>query len=421
MRIWKESWVSDLRNPWLQSPPAGGLEEATMNSLKNTTGTGWDDDILLDHFNNRDQMLIKQVPVSLNQPQDRWKWVHNLKGIYTVKCGHYHLSSTQPSSPFNTKCAGLRKLWSSPISPKAKNLMWRVYMGLLPTMKSLVEKRVEEDSSCPSYHDGMEDTLHTLVTCRVAQTSRNTSLRGQGQYGTVTFAAWWDKLASVCTSDQLQWCAMMCWLLWNGRNAWVWKKHIQDYILIYSTAMNILKEWQQAQPQSLPLQRPMVEAGDRKWKPLTAGFTKCNVDGATIIHAPHVGFGFMIRNEDGGLVAARNGRLDGLANGLIAEALRCREALVWIQRNGLHNVTIESDSLVLVSQINKGSIYNSNVWLIIDDCRSLIRSLSDCDIVHVRCSVSHCLAKVLFLGLKWVNGGALLPSSIIYMAQDLII
>ena len=157
VRIWQESWVPDLRNPWLQSPPAGGLEEATMNSLKNITGTGWDDDILLDYFNSRDQALIKQVPVSLSQPQDRWKWVHDLKGIYTVKCGHYLLSSTQPNSPFNTECASLRKLWSSPIPPKAKNIVWRVYMGLLPTMKSLVEKRVVEDSSCPSNDNGMED------------------------------------------------------------------------------------------------------------------------------------------------------------------------------------------------------------------------------------------------------------------------
>ena len=87
-------------------------------------------------------------------------------------------------------------------------------------------------------------------------------------------------------------------------------------------------------------------------------------------------------------------------NGLIAEALRCREALVWIKRNGLQTVTIESDSLVLASQINKGSIYNSSVWLIIDGCRSLIRSLSDCDIVHVRRSVSHCLAKASVSGSK---------------------
>ena len=167
VKIWQEPWVPNLRNQWLQSPPAGGLEEATMNSLKNNTGTGWDDDILLDHYNMRDQALIKQVPVSLNQPQDQWKWVHDLKGFYTVKCGHYHLSSTQLNFPFNIECASLRKLWSFPIPPKAKNPVWRVYMGLLPTMKSLVEKRVVENSSCPSYHDGMEDlfTPSHLPSC----------------------------------------------------------------------------------------------------------------------------------------------------------------------------------------------------------------------------------------------------------------
>ena len=85
---------------------------------------------------------------------------------------------------------------------------------------------------------------------------------------------------------------------------WV-KKHRQDYSLVYSTEVNVVKEWQQAQPHSLPFQRPTVEAGDQKWKPPVAGSTKCNVDGAITLHAPHVGFGFVIRNEVGGLVAAR--------------------------------------------------------------------------------------------------------------------
>ena len=54
------------------------------------------------------------------------------------------------------------------------------------------------------------------------------------------------------------------------------------------------------------------------------------------------------------------------------------------------------DSLILVTQINRGSTYKSSVGLIIDDCRTLILSLNGCSIVHVLRSanqITHCLAK----------------------------
>ena len=62
--------------------------------------------------------------------------------------------------------------------------------------------------------------------------------------------------------------------------------------------------------------------------------------------APQVGFSFVLRAEDGVLVAAKNGRLESPADTLTAKALGCREALVWIQRYGLRNVTVVSDSLI---------------------------------------------------------------------------
>ena len=61
----------------------------------------------------------------------------------------------------------------------------------------------------------------------------------------------------------------------------------------------------------------------------------------------------------------------------------CREALVWIQENGVENVIVESDSLVLVSSIHNASEDSSGVGLIIKDCKTLINSLWNCSTVHV--------------------------------------
>ena len=47
-------------------------------------------------------------------------------------------------------------------------------------------------------------------------------------------------------------------------------------------------------------------------------------------------------------MVAENGKLDAPTDALVAEALSWGEALSWIKGNGLQNITVESDSLVLV-------------------------------------------------------------------------
>ena len=58
------------------------------------------------------------------------------------------------------------------------------------------------------------------------------------------------------------------------------KKRRQNFSLIFTAAVSILKEWKQAQPLSAPLQSLIVDPGGRKWRPPVAGCFKCNVDGA---------------------------------------------------------------------------------------------------------------------------------------------
>ena len=76
-----------------------------------------------------------------------------------------------------------------------------------------------------------------------------------------------------------------------------------------------------------------------------------------------LGFGFIVSNSRGGVIVAKNGRLDGPSKALVAESLGCREALRWIRRPGLENIIIESDSQMLVSAFRKIGSYNSSVGL----------------------------------------------------------
>ena len=82
-----------------------------------------------------------------------------------------------------------------------------------------------------------------------------------------------------------------------------------------------------------------------------------------------VGFGFVLRNDKGCFVAAKNGCSHGLMEPLIAESLSCREALNWLKRNGHQHVILESDCQSLVSVLHGSHVLNSTAGLIIKNCK----------------------------------------------------
>ena len=59
-----------------------------MVSLKTTSGVAWEEDILRDLFNDRDRMLILQIPLSIRPSQDQWQWHYERRGKYSIKSGN---------------------------------------------------------------------------------------------------------------------------------------------------------------------------------------------------------------------------------------------------------------------------------------------------------------------------------------------
>ena len=93
VRIWGDPWLSDALNPYVESPLYSDLENAFVDSLMSTSRNVWEDDILEDLFNERDRNLIRKVPLgSVNRP-DKWYWLLDKKGVYSVKSGYRFLTS----------------------------------------------------------------------------------------------------------------------------------------------------------------------------------------------------------------------------------------------------------------------------------------------------------------------------------------
>ena len=79
-------------------------------------------------------------------------------------------------------------------------------------------RRVTENYLCPYCHSCMEDPPHALVNYRSASSSWEAHPEVFMQHEEESFAAWWDKVDACMTVEQTQVCAVVCWLIWRGRN-----------------------------------------------------------------------------------------------------------------------------------------------------------------------------------------------------------
>ncbi|KAK9166890.1 hypothetical protein Scep_002081 [Stephania cephalantha] len=82
--------------------------------------------------------------------------------------------------------------------------------------------------------------------------------------------------------------------------------------------------------------------------------------------------GVVLRNENGGFLSAMGGKQDGVLDSRIAEVVGVREALSWLKRKEVEEVTIKLNGMVVVQAISNKGRDNSYIWSIIGDCTALV-------------------------------------------------
>ncbi|XP_060968346.1 uncharacterized protein LOC133035920 [Cannabis sativa] len=117
--ILKDPWLKDDVNPFnVSSHPS--LTNKMVNSLMEVDKIEWDNEIILDMFNDRDQRLIWQIPLSAMSTDDSWYWAKENNGFFSVKSA-YRLQQKTFSRPGTNSPANLwKRLWNLKLPPKTK-------------------------------------------------------------------------------------------------------------------------------------------------------------------------------------------------------------------------------------------------------------------------------------------------------------
>ena len=74
VNVWRDPWVLDAHNPYVETISVEGLENATVSMLKSVEGPSWDDDLLRDISSTKGihRRLIQQLPLSMREVRDSW-------------------------------------------------------------------------------------------------------------------------------------------------------------------------------------------------------------------------------------------------------------------------------------------------------------------------------------------------------------
>uniref|UniRef100_A0A803PVV6 Reverse transcriptase zinc-binding domain-containing protein n=1 Tax=Cannabis sativa TaxID=3483 RepID=A0A803PVV6_CANSA len=93
--ILAEPWLPDDVNPFIESLHPG-LVGKTVDSLMKVGLVEWDEKVVTDVLNVRDQSLVWKIPLSSSSTSDMWYWLKDESSLFTLSSRHVPLDSTCP-------------------------------------------------------------------------------------------------------------------------------------------------------------------------------------------------------------------------------------------------------------------------------------------------------------------------------------
>lgn len=210
---------------------------------------GWDEDILRDIFNTRDQQYIRSIVLSENQTEDELYWGKESTGQYTVRSAYRMLQAQKQVRRQEDQNSMWQKTWRIKAPAKVLNLTWRSLSNCLPSKSRLLQKNVNVEPLCETCRMEEETIEYIFCTCTLAvQCWQNITPQIISNNFT-SLVQWWEKVLEVCDNGKRAEVATVCWSLWKARNELIWNKKYTRLNVVIARAKQYLLQWEQAQKQ----------------------------------------------------------------------------------------------------------------------------------------------------------------------------
>ena len=288
-----------------------------------------------------------------------------------------------------------KTLWNLKLPNKIKVFGWRACYRILPTRVNLSKKWIIADNWCEACKTEPETEIHALWNCAVAQdiwASCSTRLQ-KCHVGLKDMMQLWEQLTVRLTIDEFELFLVQAWLIWNQRNALIHGIQLQEPGILNRRAEDYLAEFRLAHSRLVtsPPSSNLIS-----WRPPPPNRFKLNFDAAMFKEVDASGFGAIIWNERGEVMAAFSGKGPPVACSEETEILTCRCAVEFTLECGFREMVVEGDNQSVMFVLERKSCLSSRVGHILQDVLCLLNEFCWSQVQFAKRSantVAHLLAR----------------------------
>lgn len=260
---------------------------------------------------------------------------------------------------------------------------------------NLEKRKIIQDNLCQCCEREPETGVHALWECGAAQDVWAGSITclqklQTSQCDMMELFVWlFDRLSK----SEIEVFIVQAWFIWNQRNTVLHGGKFKEPGWLNKQAMDYLEEFQN-QRQQLSTSTPTPVK--KKLEPPPHSVLKLNFDAAIFADQNCTGFGAIIRNEKGEVMATMSAKGPAVSNSDEAEVLACKKALEFSIDAGFKELIIEGDNAYIMKAVRSALSNRSSLGNIFDDVKCLMNGLR---YVAVKCigregnRVAHDLAR----------------------------
>ena len=175
IRVHKDKWIPNYPANKILHLAQEESEEWLVSELIDSVSHCWMRDVIMSSFHREDAEAICNIHLSHRQVSDSVVWLHNRKGVYSVRSGYYIARRVMRKDDWAESSRGSgglqiwKKLWKLRVPNKIKVFGWRTCHEILPTCVNLARRKILSDPMCHCYKFFPESTVHAIWECVAAQ------------------------------------------------------------------------------------------------------------------------------------------------------------------------------------------------------------------------------------------------------------
>ncbi|XP_019161131.1 PREDICTED: uncharacterized protein LOC109157746 [Ipomoea nil] len=226
-----------------------------------------------------------------------------------------------------------------------------------------------------------ETGAHVFFTCNVAKECWRRLGVNVENHAIHTFSMGFQALRNSLEEDGLCFGLVLCWGMWQCRNAAVWRGEAVSVAKIFTLAQSFWQGWRHAH--EIGTEGVVAGVVVQRWQRPMLERCKLNVDAAFNGYNGRAGFGWVLRDAHGAFLAAMAAPYGVAEDARMAEALGVREALSWLKEIGVQRVDVEIDAQEFFHAV-RGEPGESYFDLVIDDIKDIASTIVDLQFLFVK-------------------------------------